>query len=416
VTSNGSVDQRTAWIALAAVDGLGEHLVPRIAEAFGGAAEVLDAAVRQGASRFGHRLRAAAETGIRQSTVDGVRAAARDPDAVGRRLRALDAWALTPWDPGYPRALRMIDPSPPVLFGTGDPAALSARPLVAVVGTRRPTPAGRAFAAGVAAALAGRGVTVVSGLALGIDGVAHSVTIESGGCTVAVIGGGLAHAGPRSHAALIGAIRAGRGAIVGEHPPDTPPSTGTFPRRNRIISGLSMATVVIEAPVGSGALITARHALEQGRPVFAATGRPSDPAVAGCLALLRESPARPLIGIEELLLDLGLTDDDADPGADPSLSASPSRPMHAGDALALLGPVERDVARLLLNGPASTDALVIGAGHSAAVVSGALTLLQLRGWVVPMGPLQVAAGPLLQPVPTAAHRAPPDRTRHDPTP
>ena len=117
-------------------------------------------------------------------------------------------------------------------------------------------------------------MTVVSGLAIGIDGVAHSTTLETGGRTVAVIGGGLAHAGPRPHAGLIAAIRDGGGAIVGEHPPDTLPTRGTFPRRNRIISGLSMATVVIEAPIGSGALITARHALEQGRPVFAATGRP----------------------------------------------------------------------------------------------------------------------------------------------
>ena len=199
--------------------------------------------------------------------------------------------------------------------------------------------------------------------------------------------------------------------IVGEHPPDTAPTQGTFPRRNRIISGLSMATVVIEAPVGSGALITARHALEQGRPVFAATGRPTDAAVAGCLALLRESPARPLVGIEELLLDLGLARDAAQTLTDGSPTAPAGRPMHAGDALALLGPVERDVARLLLHGPASTDALVLGTRHPAAVVAGALTLLQLRGWVFPMGPLQVAAGPLLVPVP---RRGGPTVTRLDP--
>ncbi len=124
---------------------------------------------------------------------------------------------------------------------------------------------------------------------------------------MAVIGGGLPDAGPRAHAALARSIRDGGGAIVGEHPPDTVPTQGTFPRRNRIISGLSVATVVIEAPIASGSLITARHALEQGRAVFAAPGRPSDPATAGCLALLRETPARPLVGIAELMLDLGLT-------------------------------------------------------------------------------------------------------------
>ena len=396
MTRRNGMDQRTAWIALAAVDGLGERLVPRLAEAFGGAAEVLDAALVLDAGRLAHRLRVAAQVSLRAETIDGVRAAARDPAVILRRLGALDAWALTPWDPGYPPALRIIDPPPPVLFGAGDPAALTATPLVAVVGTRRPTPMGRALAAGVAAALAARGATVVSGLAVGIDGVAHATALEAGGRTVAVIGGGLAHAGPRAHAALLGAIRDRGGAIVGEHPPDTVPTRGTFPRRNRIISGLSMATVVIEAPIGSGALITARHALEQGRPVFAATGRSSDEAMAGCLALLRETPARPLVGIDELMLDLGLGADRADPSRTPGPSVGVTgRPMDARDALAVLGAVERDVAQLLLHGPASTDSLVIATGQSPAVVAGALTLLQLRGWVVPMGPLQVAAGPLL---------------------
>ena len=413
MTGATAVDQRTAWIALAAVDGLGEHLVPRLAEAFGGAAEVLEVARTLDAARLGHRLRTAAQFNLRSATVEAVQAAAHDPHSILRRLAELDGWALSPWDAGYPPALRIIDPPPPVLFGVGDITALMARPLVAVVGTRRPTPMGRALAAAVAAALVRRGATVVSGLAIGIDGVAHATTLEEGGRTVAVIGGGLMHAGPRAHAALMAAIRRSGGAIVGEHPPDTLPTRGTFPRRNRIISGLSMATVVVEAPIGSGALITARHALEQGRPVFAATGRSSDRATAGCLALLRESPARPLVGVDELMLDLGLTPHgDAMEQDEGRAERGPGRPLHAGDALALLGPVERDVARSLLDGPASMDSLVIATGQSPAVVSGALTLLQLRGWVVPMGPMQVAAGPLLVSPP---RRRTPGATRPDPT-
>ena len=338
--------ERAAWITLASVDGLG-HLVPRLAAAFGGAAQVLSAAAQPHHGRVDGRIRAAAESGLRPATLEGIHAAARDPEAVHRRLRELDAWALKPWDAAYPRALRVVDPPPPALFGVGDPLALASEPLVAVVGTRRPTPAGRALAGRVTAALSIRGVTIVSGLAMGIDGVAHATSLDIGGRTVAVIGGGLAHGWPRAHDSLARAIRDGLGAIIGEHPPDVIPTKGTFPRHNRIISGLSRATVVIEAPLGSGALITARHALDQGRQVFAAPGRPSDPATAGCLALLRESPAQALVGVEELIIDLGLAD--GSPGVVPEGVTGgfrPARAMHAGDALAVLGDVERSVARL----------------------------------------------------------------------
>jgi DNA processing protein len=391
--------ERTAWIALAAIDGLGERLVPRLAAAFGGAARLLEDARRLDHASFGRRVRLAADTGLRPATVDAIRTAARDPEAISRRLRDMDAWALAPWDPGFPAALRVIDPPPPVLFGAGDAAAIGAEPLVAIVGTRRPTPTGRSLAGRVAAALAVRGVTVVSGLAIGIDGVAHAATLDAKGRTVAVIGGGLAHAGPRAHAGLAAGILASGGAIVGEHPPDSVPTRGTFPRRNRIISGLSRATLVIEAPIGSGALITARHALEQGRAVFAAPGRPSEWATAGCLALLRETPTRPLVGLDELLVDLEL-DRLPGPGATAAgATGRPARAMHAGDALSVLGPIERAIAELLLDGPVSSDSVVAATGQSAVVIAGALTLLQLRGWVIPMGPLQVAAGPLLIPAP-----------------
>lgn len=382
--------ERDAWVALASVDGLGEVLLPRLCAAFGGAQALLARAGALDAARFAREVRAAAGLPVRSVLAQGIRDAAADPERVRRRLDALGGWVLTPWDAGFPASLRRIDPQPPVLFGRGDPAALVRSPHVAVVGTRHPTPGGRLLATQVATALGSHGVTVASGLAIGIDGAAHAAVVELRMPTVAVIGGGLAVGIPRAHRLLAQAIVDTGGAVISEHAPDVPPTRGTFPRRNRIISGLALATVVIEAPARSGALITARHALEQGRPVFVAPGRPGDRVMAGALALLRETPARPLVGVAELLADLG---DLADgPETDP---VSRPGPLDARAALAVLGPVERAVATVLVNGPVSIDAIVRVTGHPPAVVAGALTLLQLRGWADAMGPLQLPAGPLL---------------------
>jgi DNA processing protein len=179
------------------------------------------------------------------------------------------------------------------------------------------------------------------------------------------------------------------GVVTGEHAPGILPSKGTFPRRNRIISVLTRGTVVVEAPSRSGALITARHALEQGRAVLAVPGRPDPPASAGCLALLRETPARPLTGLEEMLHDLGL-DDPA-----PRRPARRSMTLGLGEALAQLGPVERAIATRLATGPATNDALSAATGLAPSVVAGALTLLQVRGWTHPIGAVHLPAGPLL---------------------
>jgi len=232
-------------------------------------------------------------------------------------------------------------------------------------------------------------VVVVSGLAIGIDGAAHAATVEAGGRTVAVIGGGHAVPGPRAHRALVARILATGGALVGELAPDLHPTKGTFPRRNRLISVLTDATVVVEAPLRSGALITARHALEQDRLVFACPGRAGDRITAGCLALLREAPARPYVGLDELWVDLGFDRSSADDRA-------PGAVLTAAAALALLGPAERAIAERLAQGPASADVLISTTGLPPAVASGALTLLLLRGWIDVLGPAYLPAGPLLR--------------------
>ena len=386
--------ERTAWLALASVRGVGEHTLPRLVAAFGSATATLQLAADTTEPRLQALLERILERPLPQELTTAIQEAAADPGHVGRRVAELGGWTLTPFDSAFPERLRGIEPMPPALFGMGDQGVLSDRRSVAVVGTRHPTPIGRTLAASIATALVDHGASVVSGLAFGIDGAAHAATLAAGGRTVAVIGGGLAHAGPRAHRLLLQAILAAGGALVGEHPPDAVPTRGTFTRRNRIISGLAGATVVIEAPERSGALITARHALEQGRPVFAAPGRPGDPAVMGCLSLLRETPTRPIVGIAELLEDLELDGLGLDARVDQPASAA--HHLDAASALRLLAPPERAVAAQLLRGPASTDAIARATGLGPSVVAGSLTLLQLGGWSQPLGPLHLPAGPLVR--------------------
>jgi DNA processing protein len=224
-------------------------------------------------------------------------------------------------------------------------------------------------------------------LAVGIDGAAHAATLEHGGTAIGVIGGGHQYPGPRAHSRLRDEVVAAGGAVISEHHPDSHPTKGTFPRRNRIIAALSDALIVIEAPDKSGALNTAHHALGLGRPVFVAPGRIGDWSVAGALALLRDTPARPLVGLDELVADLGYFD-----GPAAGATAEPTMSLEA--ALAMLGPAERSVARRLARGAAGIDVLVADTGESAAVVSSAITLLLMRGWAHAIGPAYVAAGPL----------------------
>jgi DNA processing protein len=396
------VEERTAWIVLASVPGIGEVTFAELVERAGGAASVLEHARAGRLARLdrpngkaaggdrarGRRLDAALKHGIEE--------AAREPQQLLGQLATLGVWTLTPLDAGYPARLRDLDPVPPILFGWGEASALAGPRSVAVVGTRRPSAAGRLLAARLASALVGAGATIISGMAIGIDGAAHAATVESGGVTAAVLGGGHAHPGPRAHAALLKALLAGGGCVVSELPPDAVPTRGTFPRRNRIISALADAVVVVEAPRRSGALITARHALEQGRPLFVAPGRPGDPTTAGCLALLRETPARPIAGPEELLVDLGFVGEQA---VRPDSSRADGRAfgprLDRRMALALLDGAQREVAARICQGPVGADALVVSTGLPPGVVSGALTLLQLRGWIQPMGAAYLPAGPLL---------------------
>ncbi len=220
--------------------------------------------------------------------------AIRTPDAAA--LRNAADWLQAPghhllgWrDADYPPLLRRIGSPPAMLFVAGDPARLW-RPAVAIVGSRTATAGGCANAGQFARQLANAGFCIASGLAAGIDAAAHSATLEAGGVTVAVLGTGPDIAYPTRHQTLLERIAA-TGAVVSEHPPGTGPLRQHFPSRNRILAGLSLGTLVIEAALRSGALITARQAADAGREVFALPGSIHNPMARGCHHLIREGAA-----------------------------------------------------------------------------------------------------------------------------
>ena len=379
-----SPSEREAWALLLSVTGLGPAGLGSLLAEFGSGSAILSAAMERGAGRrFATLIDAAAGR-----VVDGAEVAAslvalaRDPEPALDVLRSTGLTILTLDDAGYPPRLRAIEEPPPVLLVRGEVAALSAERTVAIVGTRRPTEHGRLIAARIAGAVSAAGGTVVSGLAVGIDGAAHGAVVAEGGVTVAVLGSGHARLFPRSHATLAGRIVELGGAVISELWPEMSPSRFTFPRRNRVISALADATIVVEAGERSGALITAKHALEQGRDLYLVPGAIDEPRSAGCLAWLRQYPgeARVVATVPLLLEDLGLFRDEADPALeDPPGRRSPARIPSLAAVLVEVGPTAAAVGRALVAGRGTLDELVEVTGHPAATVLGAITLLELRG-------------------------------------
>jgi DNA processing protein len=379
---------RDALAVIVSAAGLGPVTLERLLAAFGGPNQVLEAARgRSGVDRLRIASRDPDGYGISMSeaAATSLAVAARRVDIALETMRAAGVVALVPDDPAYPRRLRLIELPPRVLFVRGDAMALEAADAVAVVGTRRPSDAGRRTASRIGAAISRAGALVVSGLAVGIDGAAHAAVVAEGGRTVAVIGGGHARLFPRSHDRLADAIVDGGGAVISEHPPETSPTRGTFPRRNRIISGLVDAVVVVEAGARSGALLTAAWALEQGRECFLVPGAIDAPQSAGCLAWLRDyaGAARIVAGIPQLLEDLGLEAAAAfpEPGRRSRL-VPPSRPLREPSWAARrveLSPREDAIARGLSGGAVTADELVAVTGMTIAAVLAGLTGLEAAG-------------------------------------
>jgi len=395
-------EERDAWAVLASVNGLGPVGLAALLRRFTTATHVLEAARRPG----GNAELAAVplhdpDTGVGGGRLLGpdvaaaVAAVAVDAKAVTDRISSLGLRIVTLEDAEYPRRLLGLELPPHVLFVRGSVAALDPPHAVAVVGTRRPTESGRWIAGRIATAIADTGAVVVSGLAVGIDGVAHASAVARGAPTVAVLGGGHAHLFPAAHRRLADAIVAEGGALVSELSPDCAPTPGTFPRRNRLVSGLTDATVVVEAGVQSGALITAHWALEQGRDCFLVPGSMGVATSAGCLAFLRAYPgqARVVSGVGELIEDLGLAD---------GLPAWPADAMRP--ALRELGSVERGIFEALQAGAVTVDDLVARTSLAVATVLGGLTLLEMRALVT-------GAYGRYRPAPAVADRSSSPRSR-----
>ena len=278
---------------------------------------------------------------------------------------------ITLHDASYPLLLKEIADPPLVLFVHGDPAVLN-RPQIAMVGSRNPTPQGLDNSHAFAQSFAQTGLTITSGLALGIDAACHEGALAGHGHTIGVMGTGLDRVYPKRHHALAHEI-AVQGALISEFPPGTPPLKENFPRRNRIISGLSLGTLVVEASVNSGSLITARCAADQGREVFAIPGSIHNPLARGCHALIRQG-AKLVESANDVLEELHA-----------SLPLLPHTEGLPGVAAVSLSPEQQTVLEKLGFEPTSIDRIVERTALTADVVSSILLLLELQGQVMSSG-------------------------------
>ncbi|WP_366514932.1 DNA-processing protein DprA [Solimonas terrae] len=354
-----SAPDLNAWLALCRAPGVGSAAVHRLLETFGSAGAAL--AASQAALRHAGLSSEQADA-LKKPDADGI---AADRDWLAQPQRHL----LNLLDPAYPATLRNIAQAPPVLFCQGDPELL-AMPQLAIVGSRTATPQGLENAQAFAAELARRGFVITSGLALGIDGAAHRGALQADGYTIAVCATGLDRVYPARHKTLAHEICA-RGALISEFPVGVAALAENFPRRNRIISGLALGTLVVEAAHGSGSLITARYALEQSREVFAIPGSIHNPQARGCHALIRQG-AKLVETVNDIFEELGpLLGPLLKPAPVPA--ASPAGIALDADAAAVLQALGDELLDL--------DSLLQRTGHELAALQVTLTQLEMAGQV-----------------------------------
>lgn len=361
------------WLRLQGTEGVGNTSARHLLTAFGLPASLFsqtESALRQVVSE-------------RQA-----RALCRTPEGLALALDTTWAWLqadpahrriLTLGDPAYPQALLQTEDPPLLLYAMGaarfwESAVWNAAPCIAVVGSRNPTPQGASNAKQFAKTLAQSGLTVVSGLALGVDGAAHEGALDantSALATIAVVGTGLDRVYPKAHLALARRI-ADQGVLLSEYPLGTPPTAANFPQRNRIISGLSLGTLVVEAALQSGSLITARLALEQGKDVFAIPGSIHSTQSRGCHALIKQG-AKLVECAQDILEELHLT----------RLSAPEESKQEAHTAFASEGAWDEAAELLQALGfdPSSLEELQVRTGIATAELQAQLMALELQGRV-----------------------------------
>lgn len=293
-----------------------------------------------------------------------------DPDEELDRLRKAGVQALTWDDPAYPRRLKETDDPPPVLYVKGS-VKESDEWAVSVVGTRRPTPYGRQVAEEMSQQLSANGIAVISGLARGVDAIAHRTALEAGGRTIAVLACGLDVVYPPEHKRLAAQI-AERGALVSDYPLGTQPRGDYFPRRNRILAGMSLGVLVVEGDLKSGALITARIAVEQNREVFAVPGSIFSPQSRGTNAIIGRGEAKLVRDIDDVLEELNLT------------MVPQQIEMRE---LVPATDTEADILRHISVEPVHVDEVCRQSGLPVSTVSSLLAMMELKGLVRQMGPM-----------------------------
>lgn len=347
------------WIAFNRVSRVGRARILQLEERFG----VLSDAWRANSGDL-------SSAGIDPSVVKSIVSSRSkiDPDSEIDLLDVHGVRALTWHDNGYPDRLKEIYDRPPVLYIKGDLMPEDER-SVAIVGTRGPTAYGREVAHRLTFDLAKAGVVIVSGLARGVDGIAHRAAIEAGQRTIAVMGSGLDVMYPREHGTLASAIME-NGGLVSEHPLGTRPSASNFPRRNRIMAGMTLGTLVVEAPESSGALSTASHALNENREVFAVPGNVFSPKSVGTNNLIKKSGAKLVTNYNDILEELNLS--------------------SIGQQIELKALIPEDenesgILRYVTYDPVHIDEVIRNSGIDIASVSSTLAMMELKGLIKQVG-------------------------------
>ncbi len=358
------MDEKKFWVGFNLIKGIGAVRMQGLVAYFGD----LESAWKAGS----HEL---AEAGLGTKVIERVVQAREgvDLDKVWDKIEKQGIKILTWQDETYPQRLKEIDQPPPVLYIRGEylPDDLFA---VAIVGTRRVTPYGRQITEELSSFLAANGMTVISGLARGVDAVAHQTTLKAGGRTIAVLGSGVDKIYPPEHRALAEQMME-RGAIISDYAPGTPPEASNFPPRNRIISGLSLAVVVVEAGETSGALITAEFAAEQGREVFAVPGSILAPQSKGTNKLIQNG-ALPLLSVTDLMQALDITRVGEHKAA---------RKIMPADA------IEAKLLAVLTGEPMQIDDIRNLSDLPIEKVSASLALMELKGMVRQVGGMNYVA-------------------------